>query len=343
MKPILKSAPRNKPVPTIAITPGEPAGIGPDIALMLGARGLKAKVAWIANPDLLAQRAQALGLPADISTFNPRVKSHRAGHFGVIPIPLAKPSTAGILEVDNSRYVLDCLDRAIAGCLTGEFDAMVTGPVHKAIINEAGFPFSGHTEYLAAAAGGVKTVMMLATPTLRVALVTTHIPLALVPQCITQRSVSFTIEVVADALKKQFGVLNPRLSVCGLNPHAGEGGHMGREEIDHIEPAINWARSAGIAVQGPLPADTAFTPHSLARTDAVLAMYHDQGLTALKALGFGNAVNVTLGLPFIRTSVDHGTALDLAGSGQANASSLQAAFRLALSLATQRNVTTHSP
>ncbi|MSQ67388.1 MAG: 4-hydroxythreonine-4-phosphate dehydrogenase PdxA [Gammaproteobacteria bacterium] len=338
-----KCAERNKLLPTIAVTPGEPAGIGPDIALLLGARNLPAKVAWIANPELLAQRAQRLGLAATVAPFDPATRAHRAGHFGVIALPLATPSTAGTLAAENSRYVLACLDRAIAGCLSGEFDAMVTGPVHKAIINEAGVPFSGHTEYLAAAAGGVKTVMMLATPKLRVALVTTHIPLSQVPECITQRSVSFAIGVVAEALKTQFGVARPRLSVCGLNPHAGEGGHLGGEEIAHIEPAIAWARAAGIAVQGPLPADTAFTPHALARADAVLAMYHDQGLAALKALGFGDAVNVTLGLPFIRTSVDHGTALDLAGSGLASAASLTAAFRLALRLVTQRAARTHSP
>ena len=321
---------------TLAVTPGEPAGIGPDIALALGARDLGIRVAWVVDPELLAARAATLGLQCEISKFDSSTPIHRAGHFDVLPVKLAAPVTAGKLDASNGRYVLQCLDQAIAGCLNGEFAAMVTGPVHKGVINDAGIPFTGHTEYLAAAADGARTVMMLATPKLRVALVTTHVPLLKVPSLIDSESVSFVLDTVGRSLNDYFGIEHPRLSVCGLNPHAGEGGHMGREEIDHIVPALLQARDKGCRVTGPFPGDTAFTADALDRTDAVVAMYHDQGLGPLKALGFGDAVNVTLGLPFVRTSVDHGTALELAGTGKASASSLLAAFEMARAIAIRR-------
>jgi 4-hydroxythreonine-4-phosphate dehydrogenase len=318
---------------TLAVTPGEPAGIGPDIALALGAQDLGIRVAWVIDPTLLAARAATLGLQCEISEFDSSTPVHRAGHFAVLPVRLAAPVTAGKLDTANSAYVLQCLDQAIAGCLSGEFAAMVTGPVHKGVINDAGIPFTGHTEYLAAAADGARTVMMLATSRLRVALVTTHVPLVKVPSLIDSASVSFVLDTVARSMNDYFGIEHPRLSVCGLNPHAGEGGHMGREEIDHIVPALLKARDKGWQVTGPFPGDTAFTAEALDRTDAVVAMYHDQGLPVLKYASFGGGINITLGLPVIRTSVDHGTALELAGTGKAKAESLIAAIELAADLA----------
>ncbi len=327
----------NSPPLTLAITPGEPAGIGPDIALLLGAVDLEARVVFVADPELLGARASRLKLSCTLHDFD-RAKTgrHRGGHYHVLPVPLRATTFPGVLDPANSAYVLACLDVAIAGCLDGTFDAMVTGPVHKAVINDAGIPFSGHTEYLATAAGGVEPVMLLATPTLRVALATTHVPLMAVPPLITGARLGNVFNTVDAALRRYFGLHRPRLSVCGLNPHAGEGGHLGREELEVIEPAIALARAAGLGLRGPLPGDTAFTRDALARTDAVIAMYHDQGLAPLKALDFGEAVNVTLGLPFIRTSVDHGTALELAGSGNASPTSVQAAFNMACLMARSR-------
>lgn len=332
-----------EPLPTLALTPGEPAGIGPDIALALGAGDLPARVAWIIDPAVLHARAASLGRVIHTEIFSERTGAHRAGHFAVLPTACAAEVRPGELDARNGRYVLECLDKALEGCLAGTFDALVTGPVQKSVINDAGVPFSGHTEYLAAAAGPVEPVMMLATETLRVALVTTHIPLAAVPASVTRERVEYTLVVVAEALAKRFGIAAPRISVCGLNPHAGESGHMGREEIDVIEPVMARLRGKGYRLAGPLPADTAFTPTSLADCDVVVAMYHDQGLAALKALGFGHAVNITLGLPFIRTSVDHGTALALAGTGLAQATSLRTAFDLALLQARQRQREASSP
>lgn len=339
------SAPtRNNPsLLTLAVTPGEPAGIGPDLALMVGATDLPVRLAWIIDPALLRSRAELLGVPCSIDEFSPSTGLHRAGHFSVLPAALAGPVRPGILAPENSAYVLKCLDLAIAGCLEGRFSAMVTGPVNKAVINEAGVAFSGHTEYLAAAASVPRTVMMLATPKLRVALVTTHVPLHAVPKLVTQAQLGFVLRTVDRALRSEFGVLSPRISVCGLNPHAGESGHMGREEIEQIIPAISAASAAGLNVSGPWPGDTAFTAEALQDADVVVAMYHDQGLAPLKALGFGEAVNITLGLPFIRTSVDHGTALDLAGTGRASASSLAAAIESAAMMARYRQALQKKP
>ena len=318
------SAPtRNNPsLLTLAVTPGEPAGIGPDLALMVGATDLPVRLAWIIDPALLRSRAELLGVPCSIDEFSPSTGLHRAGHFSVLPAALAGPVRPGILAPENSAYVLKCLDLAIAGCLEGRFSAMVTGPVNKAVINEAGVGFSGHTEYLAAAASVPRTVMMLATPKLRVALVTTHVPLHAVPKLVTQAQLGFVL--------------------CTVD-RAGESGHMGREEIEQIIPAISAASAAGLNVSGPWPGDTAFTAEALQDADVVVAMYHDQGLAPLKALGFGEAVNITLGLPFIRTSVDHGTALDLAGTGRASASSLAAAIESAAMMARYRQALQKKP
>ena len=325
---------RNSATPTIAVTPGEPAGIGPELALQIARQAQGARLVLIADPALLESRAKLLGLALSLVPYHPD-RLPPAGTVECLPCPLAAPSTAGELSPANARYVLACLDRAAAGCLSGEFDAMLTGPVHKGVINDAGIPFTGHTEYLAAAAG-CQPVMMLAAGRLRVALVTTHIALREVPDAVTRTAVRYTIDTTCSALRAQFGIDAPRIAICGLNPHAGESGHMGSEEIDTITPVIRACVAAGIDARGPMPADTVFTPGVLDEVDAVVAMYHDQGLTALKALGFGHAVNITLGLPFIRTSVDHGTALDLAGSGRANADSMRAALGLAVELATHR-------
>jgi 4-hydroxythreonine-4-phosphate dehydrogenase len=256
---------------------------------------------------------------------------------GVLPVPLKTPSVCGRLDPANARYVLDTLDRAVSGCLDGTFAAMVTGPVNKAVINEAGIPFSGHTEYLAAATRAGDVVMLLAAPGLRVALATTHVPLSAVSALITPQRLTVVLRILHAGLRKNFGIEHPVISVCGLNPHAGEGGHLGREEIDSIIPAMQALRAEGLRLIGPLAADTAFTPERLRETDAVLAMYHDQGLPVLKHLGFGRAVNITLGLPIVRTSVDHGTALELAGTGKADSGSLQAALQSAVEIARLRS------
>jgi 4-hydroxythreonine-4-phosphate dehydrogenase len=305
----------------IAITTGEPAGIGPEISLR-AVLAVEAECALLGDASLLAARARAIGigwpLPARV----------RIEH-----VPLAVPAVAGALDARNARYVLALLDRAIDVCAHGRAAAMVTAPVQKSVINDAGVPFTGHTEYLAAKTGTPHVVMLLVGGTLRVALATTHLPLAEVPQAITRESLAATLDVMQRDLVARFRIAAPRIGVAGLNPHAGEGGHLGREEIDVIAPAIAAARTRGIDATGPLPADTLFVPHQLARFDAVLAMFHDQGLPVLKHASFGHGVNVTLGLPFIRTSVDHGTALDLAGTGNADAGSMVAAFELAAQLA----------
>jgi len=332
---------RNRAAPTIAVTPGEPSGIGPELALQVAQQARHARLVLIADPELLKSRATLLGLSLHLTTYAPGQPQPPPGTVEVLPCLLSAPSIPGVLSTANARYVLTCLDRAAAGCLAGEFDGMLTGPVHKGVINDAGIPFTGHTEYLAATAD-CQPVMMLAAGALRVALVTTHIALRDVPDAVTRAAVRYTIVTAQSALKGQFGIPAPRLAICGLNPHAGEGGHMGREEIDTIAPVIRDCVAAGIDARGPLPADTVFTPGVLDKVDAVVAMYHDQGLTALKALGFEQAVNITLGLPFIRTSVDHGTALDLAGTGRASAASMLAALALALELAAHRRRTATS-
>ncbi|SJM92097.1 4-hydroxy-L-threonine phosphate dehydrogenase, NAD-dependent [Crenothrix polyspora] len=318
----------------IALTPGEPAGIGPDLCIQLAQQTLPCELIVIGSPELLAQRAQQLGLAVQINTLNnqsPR-KCQTAGNLTVLPVALAAPVQCGKLNPANSHYVLKTITEATQGCLNNTFDAMVTAPVHKAVINDAGFAFSGHTEFIADITGG-NPVMMLETPGLRVALVTIHLPLAQVPQAITASRLRTVIGVLHHDLQTRFNIANPRILVCGLNPHAGEGGHLGREEIDIIEPILNDFRRQGMDIQGPLPADTLFTPHYLESADAVLAMYHDQGLPVLKHKGFGQAVNITLGLPIIRTSVDHGTALTLAGTGKADLGSLQYALHTALMMA----------
>lgn len=311
--------------PRLALTTGEPAGIGPELAIATLAKlrsTLDADVTLIGSAALLQQRANDLALPfADAE---------------LVDTPLAAPALAGRLDARNAAYVLATLDAAIDGCRAGRFDAIVTAPVHKGIINDAGVPFSGHTEYLAERTGSGPVVMMLAGDTphgmLRVALATTHLPLAAVAAALTIEGLVRTLHTLHDALRTRFGIAAPRIAVTGLNPHAGEGGHLGREEIDVIGPALECVRVEGIVADGPLPADTLFVPDIVQRYDAVLAMFHDQGLPVLKYATFGHGVNVTLGLPFVRTSVDHGTALDLAGSGRADTGSMAAALQMAAAL-----------
>jgi 4-hydroxythreonine-4-phosphate dehydrogenase len=285
----------------------------------------------IGSPELLRQRAQLLGLAVDIQLFDETLPAlaQTAGILTVLPIELTEPAHCGQLNVANSRYVLKTITKATKGCMEGLFDGMVTGPVQKSIIIEAGFSFCGHTEYIAEITSGYP-VMMLATPELRVALVTTHLPLSQVSAAITRARLRRVIRVLDQDLRSRFHLNNPKILVCGLNPHAGENGHLGREEIDVINPVLDSFRQQGFNIQGSLPADTLFTPKYLDSADAVLAMYHDQGLPVLKHQGFGRAVNITLGLPIIRTSVDHGTALDLAGTGKADLGSLQFALQTAL-------------
>lgn len=320
--------------PRIAITAGEPAGIGPDIVASIAEHPCRAQRIYIGCPALLSERARSLGLAIKPYTFDPNLaaKPQQAGEIAVLEVKLTTPVVAGHLSTANASYVLKTLEIACDGCVDSIFDAMVTAPVQKSIINDAGIAFSGHTEFLAERTGTHKVVMMLATDTLRVALATTHLPLAAVPKAITQESLHQTLTITHQALQQRFGIANPCIAVLGLNPHAGEGGHLGREEIDTIIPALNALRSDGLNVIGPLPADTAFNPDLLASADTVFAMYHDQGLPVLKYAGFGKAINITLGLPIIRTSVDHGTALDLAGSGNAKSDSLQAALDSAITL-----------
>ena len=338
-------------IPRIAITAGEPAGIGPDILLALAAADLpvSAELVAIADPQLLQARAKLLGLSVQLEEvdLHQAASAHRAGHLKIQPIPLVAHSRPGELNPENAGSVLATLQAAVDGCQgattstelpsTPDFAAMVTAPVQKSVINDAGFPFSGHTEFLAEATNTDKVVMMLATRELRVALVTTHLPLSEVPDAITEGVLKQTLNILHNDLHRKFGLPNPRIAVLGLNPHAGEGGHMGREEIDTIIPALDSLRAQGMDLLGPLPADTAFNPKVLDEVDAVLAMYHDQGLPVLKYSGFGEAVNITLGLPIIRTSVDHGTALDLAGTGKTNAGSLLKAIEMAAELVRKSN------
>jgi 4-hydroxythreonine-4-phosphate dehydrogenase len=353
----------------IALTPGEPAGIGPDIVLALLQYPQACDLVLIADPAMLAERAALLHQP-----FVPRIWSGRGGDGAavyVLPVAVARRVTAGQLDTANSAYVIDCLRRAVHGCVNGEFDALVTGPVHKGVINDAGIAFTGHTEFLAAESGTEQVVMMLAAPgrspsvphmdvpmsraqdaqerpakrrdarerppELRVALATTHLPLSEVSRAITRQHLTAVVRILHADLRSKFGIADPLILVCGLNPHAGEGGHLGREEIDVIEPVLATLRAEGFKLRGPVPADTAFIPASLAGVDAVLAMYHDQGLPVLKAHDFAHAINITLGLPFVRTSVDHGTALELAGSGRADVSSLRAALTAAVKMAQPPN------
>ena len=310
-------------LPTIVITSGEPAGIGPDLCLALAAQSVPARLVILGDRTLLQQRATQLGLSAE--------------SLDIEHVPLRADCRAGVLSAANSPYVLDLLDRAIAGCQSGEYAAMVTAPVHKGVINDAGIPFTGHTEYLAEKTGTPRVVMMLAGAGLRVALATTHLALKDVPAAITREDLSTTIRILHADLVHKFGIEKPRILVAGLNPHAGEDGHMGREEIEVIAPVIAALKAEGMDLVGPLPADTLFTRNCLAGSHAQLAMYHDQGLAVLKFAAFEDGINVTLGLPIIRTSVDHGTALDLAGTGRADPRSLFAAINAALEMTAGRH------
>jgi 4-hydroxythreonine-4-phosphate dehydrogenase len=307
--------------PRIALTAGEPAGIGPDLCAMLAQKLPDADITVIADRSLIEARAGLLGLQ-----FN-NLRIHH--------IPLATPGVPGKLDAANGHYVLETLTHAVKGCLAGEFDAMVTAPVHKSIINDAGVPFTGHTEFLAELTDTKNVVMMLVGGGMRVALATIHMPLREVPDAITQESLETTLRILQQDLVHRFGIARPRIYVAGLNPHAGEGGHLGMEETETITPVLEKLRSEKMDLHGPLPADTMFSQHNINNCDAFLAMYHDQGLAVLKHASFGGGVNVTLGLPIIRTSVDHGTALDLAGTGKVDAGSLYAAIELAIELATR--------
>ncbi len=322
--------------PLIAVTSGEPAGIGPELCLKLADWSGAGHPVVLGDRDLLAARAAALGWSITLRDYMPG-QSAAAGHLDVLHLPLAKPAQAGLLDPANGPYVLKLLDRALLGCQRGEFAAIATAPVHKGVINQAGMAFTGHTEYLAEKTGTPLVVMMLAGDTprgpLRVALATTHLPLKDVPAAITADLLERILRILDHDLRRKYGIAAPRILVTGLNPHAGEGGYLGREEIDTIEPLLEKLRHEGMQLSGPHPADTLFTPPVLAGGDAVLAMYHDQGLTALKYATFGNGINVTLGLPIIRTSVDHGTALSLAGTGLANPGSLFAAVAEAARMA----------
>ena len=313
----------------IAVTPGEPAGIGPDLCIQLAVTRSADSPAlvFIADPELLENRAKLLGVDIAVEEYNENNPSRDV--MNVISISMNAPCTPGELNTNNSSYVLATLDRAVEGCQAGEFSAMVTGPVQKSIITEAGFTFTGHTEYLADLCQTERVVMMLTTEGLRVALATTHLPLKEVPGAITESLLIEVLTIVHKDLQTKFGITQPRIVVAGLNPHAGEHGHLGQEETTIIEPALAHCREQGMKLLGPLPADTLFTPKYLDCADVVLAIYHDQGLPVLKFKGFGNAVNITLGLPIIRTSVDHGTALDLAGSGKADSGSFKTAISLA--------------
>jgi 4-hydroxythreonine-4-phosphate dehydrogenase len=323
-------------LPRLAVTAGEPAGVGPELVARLAAGDLAADLVAITDRDLLRRAAAICGIDLTITDDDgSRITARAAGHVRIRHVPLGEFEAPGQPSPGNARHVLDMLAVAADGCLRGEFDGVVTGPVQKSTINDAGIPFSGHTEFFAERAAS-EVVMMLASPDLRVTLATTHLPLSAVPAAITPELLTRTLRIVSQALTSLYGLPKPRIAVLGLNPHAGEDGHMGREEIDTIIPLLEQLRAEGMNLLGPLPADTAFVPAMRGRYDAVLAMFHDQALPVLKSEAFDSTVNVTLGLPFIRTSVDHGTALDLAGTGRANPASLFAATRLAIVFANHR-------
>lgn len=318
--------------PVLAVTSGEPAGVGPELCLRLVDAQWPGRLVVLVDHDLLSARMQALGRDIPLRAYVAD-QAPPPGTLEILHCPLARPAHCGLLNPANAPAVLAMLDRAVDGCQRGEFVGMVTAPVHKGVICDAGIAFSGHTEYLAAATATPRVVMMLVGGGMRVALLTTHLPLSAVPAAVTPAALAETLHILHHDLKTRFGITQPRILVAGLNPHAGEGGHMGREEIDIITPLLDRLRAEGMQLVGPLPADTLFVPKVLASGDAVLAMYHDQGLPVLKHASFGGGVNVTLGLPIVRTSVDHGTALDLAGSGTADPGSLFAAVRLAFEMA----------
>lgn len=324
---------------SVVITPGEPAGVGPDLVLALAQQAWPVELVVCADPALLLERAEKLGLKIQLREYlkDSPAEPQAAGTLTVLPFSTAVPVTPGKLDVANSQYVVETLARACDGAISGEFAALITGPVQKSIINDAGIPFIGHTEFFADRSHCNRVVMMLATEELRVALATTHLPLLAVPGAITRECLHEVITILNHDLRTKFGIAEPQIYVCGLNPHAGEGGHMGHEEIDIIIPALEELRQQGMHLIGPLPADTLFQPKYLQHADAVLSMYHDQGLPVLKYQGFGRAVNITLGLPFIRTSVDHGTALELAATGTADAGSFKTAINLAIRMANNSN------
>ncbi len=325
-------------LPTIAYTCGEPAGVGPDLAIAMAGMRLPCRLRILGNLDVLSARAAQLGKAVrliELREADP-TPEHQHGQLAVQSFALAAPVIAGTLDARNGKHVLALLDAALEGCMSGRHDAMVTGPVHKGIINDAGMPFTGHTEYLAEKSGTKKVVMMLTGGGLRVALATTHLPLKDVSAALTRNSLEQVLAILNRDLVEKFGIARPHIAVCGLNPHAGESGHLGHEEIEVIEPVLDKLRGQGMALSGPLPADTLFAQLRKHPADAVLAMYHDQGLPVLKYASFGEGINVTLGLPFVRTSVDHGTALELAGSGKAETGSLLAAIQLAIGLAGKR-------
>ena len=320
----------------IALTAGEPAGIGPDLCLVAASKRRSWPLVCLGDRELLSARARRLRLPVRFSDYQPGGDiEYAAGTLTVLHEPLATDCVPGRLELKNARSVLALIDRAVDGCLAGEFCAVVTAPVQKSLINDAGVAFSGHTEYIAQRTHAPLPVMLLTAGELRVALATTHLPLRAVSDALSSSGLLQIMHILSHGLTRYWGLPQPRIGVCGLNPHAGEGGHLGDEELRVIGPAIKQARAAGLTVDGPAPADTIFVPSHLAHYDAVLAMYHDQGLPVLKHVGFGHAVNITLGLPIVRTSVDHGTALDLAGSGSGDAGSLLAAIELAARMASR--------
>lgn len=323
----------------VVITPGEPAGIGPDLVIQLAQRDWPVELVVCADGALLSERAALLGLPLTLLPYasTQPAQPQRAGTLTLLPVALRAAAMPGQLNVQNGHYVVDTLARACDGCLSGEFAALITGPVHKGIINDAGVAFTGHTEFFEERSHAAKVVMMLATETLRVALATTHLPLKAVSDAITPALLNDVVTILHHDLRTKFGIREPHILVCGLNPHAGEGGHMGTEEIDTIIPVLDSLRAKGMNLSGPLPADTLFQPKYLDHADAVLAMYHDQGLPVLKYQGFGRGVNITLGLPFIRTSVDHGTALELAGQGKAEVGSFITALNLAIKMIVNSN------
>lgn len=326
---------------TLALTAGEPAGIGPELCLQLAQETRQPGIVVVASQALLEARAAQLGMAVTLRPWRPGENAvTAAGELSVCHVDGLTSTAAGQLDPGNSPYVVETLRVAAQGCLDGVFDGMVTAPVHKGVINDAGIAFSGHTEYLQALCGVERVVMMLATEELRVALVTTHLPLRDVADAITPQRLTQVTRILNQDLQTYFGLAQPRILVAGLNPHAGEGGHLGREELEVIEPTLDQLRSEGIQLTGPLPADTLFTPHWLDHADAVLAMYHDQGLPVLKFQGFGRAVNITLGLPIVRTSVDHGTALDLAGTGKADSGSLHTAIKVGEQMARYRRLAT---
>ena len=319
----------------IVVTPGEPAGIGPDLVIQAAQQAGDSAWVVVADVDMLRSRAQQLGLPVQVHD-DPEHQPSEAGDLNVIHTPLARSVVAGQLDPHNAQGVMDALDAAVAGAMHGTFTGLVTGPMQKSVVNDAGIPFSGHTEYLADAAGVDDVVMLLMTQTLKVALATTHLPLADVAPALTPALLAGRLRLLHGALVKDFDIANPKILVAGLNPHAGESGHLGREEIEVIQPVCDSLRDEEIDIVGPLPADTLYTPKYLETADATMAMYHDQGLPVLKFAGFGQAVNVTLGLPFVRTSVDHGTALDLAATGRADGGSFTQALAIARGMADRR-------